>query len=90
MENIHNNKQIISGKVPEEAEKILLGLVDSEPESAEAWAELGKIRWKLGKRKEAITAYETSAQLDPQGQGAMLLEHSRSIMDFFCTDLLNP
>ena len=42
------------------------------------------------RRAQAITAYEEGARLDPTGPSAMLLEHSRDIMDFFNPDLLNP
>lgn len=53
-------------------------------------AEKGKILWKSGERAGAISAYEEGARLSPDGPAAMLLEHSRGIMDFFNPDLLNP
>lgn len=53
-------------------------------------ARQGKALWQQGKRREAISAYEESAQIDPRGPGAVLLEHSRTIMDFFCKDFYNP
>lgn len=57
---------------------------------AAALAEKGKIMWKLGDKGEAISCYEASAQEDPTGPGALLLEHSNGIMDYFNPDLLNP
>ena len=90
MSDPHYIKQLTDGKKPEEALKIIDAHIATTPDDADLWAEKGKILWKTGNRKDAITAYETSAQIDPKGAGALLLEHSRSIMDFFCTDLLNP
>lgn len=57
---------------------------------AAALAEKGKLLWKLGNKGEAISCYEASAQEDPTGPGALLLEHSNGIMDYFNPDLLNP
>lgn len=59
-------------------------------EHAVLLAQKGKLLWRLGQRGEAISAYEQSARLDPDGPGTPLLEHSRAIMDFFNPDLLNP
>lgn len=53
-------------------------------------AEKGKLLWRMDRRGEAMSAYEQGAQLDPDGPAALLLAHSRSIMDFFNPDLLNP
>ena len=38
----------------------------------------------------AITAYERSAALDPEGPGATALEMTRDIMDFYDTNQFNP
>ncbi|MDE7119117.1 MAG: hypothetical protein K2O10_00750 [Muribaculaceae bacterium] len=57
---------------------------------AAAYAEKGKILWRAGDKAGAISAYEASAQEDPDGPGALLLEHSRGIMDFFDPNQLNP
>lgn len=53
-------------------------------------AEAGKLLWRLGHRAEALSAYSASASMDPKGPGAVLMDHSNSIMDFFFADLLNP
>ena len=57
---------------------------------AAALAEKGKLLWKLGDKGGAISCYEASAKEDPAGPGALLLEHSNGIMDYFNPDLLNP
>jgi len=41
-------------------------------------------------RAAAITAYERSAALDPEGPGATALEMTRDIMDFYDTNQFNP
>ncbi len=46
--------------------------------------------WRRGDRAGAIAAYTESAALDPTGPGATALEMTRSIMDFYDTNLYNP
>ncbi len=50
----------------------------------------GKVLWRLGRKGEAISAYEAAAALDSAGPAAVALEQARSVMDFFHHDLLNP
>lgn len=69
-----------------EVEKALL----AGPASAELLVEKGKLLWRMGKRGEAMSAYEAAAAIDPDGPARLLIEHSNSIMDFFNPDLLNP
>lgn len=86
-------KAVVAEKGAQAAIEALRPLADAatEPkEKALLEAEIGKLLWRLNRRGEAITAYETSAQLDPSGPGAVLLAHTNQIMDFFCPDLLNP
>lgn len=87
-----NIKQTIAGKVPEDQLVAIERLMEdaSDAERALLLAEKGKLLWKAGRRGEAISAYEQGARLDPEGPAALLLSHSRSIMDFFNPDLLNP
>lgn len=101
MDILQNIKQIVADNSPEEALKKLQPLVDApkmegnhdsrgEAPLAAVLAEKGKLLWKTGDRAGAISAYEESAQEDPQGPGALLLEHTRGIMDFFDPNQLNP
>lgn len=88
-----NIKQTIAGKgVDEQLEAIAVMWEEAATDADRALlaAEKGKILWKAGRRGEAISAYEAGAQLDPGGAADLLLSHSRSIMDFFNPDLLNP
>lgn len=101
MATLQRIKQIIEENSADDALKMLRGEIDGlaasgadgrggNPALAAALAEKGKLLWKLGRRGEAISCYEASAQEDPAGPGALLLEHSNGIMDYFNPDLLNP
>lgn len=59
-------------------------------DTAEAHYLLGRIAWKQGKRSVAISEYEHSAAIAPDGPGAVALEQVREVMDFFNHDLYNP
>ncbi|MDE6283224.1 MAG: hypothetical protein K2L97_04455 [Muribaculaceae bacterium] len=88
-----NIKDIIAGKSVSQQVELLDGLIsrsDSDKEKALILAEKGKLLWKSGDRAGAISAYEQGGALDPGGAAALLLDHSRGIMDFFNPDLLNP
>lgn len=88
-----NIKQTIAGKdVDDQLEAIaaLWNEAETNSERGLLLAEKGKILWKAGRRGEAISAYEAGAQIDAGGPAELLLSHSRSIMDFFNPDLLNP
>lgn len=50
----------------------------------------GRIAWQQGKRGEAISYYEKSAALEPDGIAAKTLEQVREIMNFYHRDLYNP
>lgn len=63
---------------------------ENQKELAKELAQKGKQLWKENRRGEAMSAYEQSAALDPEGPGALLLEHSRQIMAFFNPDQFNP
>lgn len=83
-------KNIIAGKNTEEALAALEQALLTEPSNALMLVEKGKLLWRLNRKGEAMSAYETAAQIDPEGPARLLIEHSNSIMDFFNPDLLNP
>lgn len=93
MLTIQNIKQTIAGK---DVAGCLEALLEMEREAmtdtdkALLLAEKGKLLWRIGKRAEAISAYEQGAALDPGGPASLLLAHTNEIMDFFNPDLLNP
>ena len=94
MLTIQNIKKIIAADEGEQALQAMEQMEQdpalSDVEKALVLAEKGKWLWVRERRAQAITAYEEGARLDPTGPSAMLLEHSRDIMDFFNPDLLNP
>lgn len=57
-----------------------------------AWMliERGKISWRRGHVRSAMNDYYAADQLEPDGDAARLIETSQAIMQFRCTDLLNP
>ncbi len=59
-------------------------------EEARRLYEAGAKLWREGDRAGAITAYTSSATLDPQGPGATALELITGIMDFYDTNQYNP
>lgn len=93
MLTLQNIKQTIAGK-DAHGQLEALGALEREAvcdtDRGLLLAEKGKLLWRMGKRAEAISAYEQGAQLDPSGPAALLLAHSNEIMDFFNPDLLNP
>ncbi len=68
----------------DEAEQALLAM----PADAYTLYMRGRIAWKRGLRREAITMYEESAEIEPDP--ATALEQARAIMAFYNKDLYNP
>lgn len=54
-----------------------------EPTDALALYRRGSLYWKLERRAEAITDFNASAKLDPEGPGAAAAAHAQAILDFF-------
>lgn len=59
-------------------------------EAADILLKRGKAYWKLGDKAKAISDYAAAAEIDPDGPAAEALRMSRSIMNFYNTDLYNP
>lgn len=64
--------------------------LDVEGESGALLFELGRLYWKAGDKSKAISLYNHSAELEPDGPASIALEQARNIMDFYNHDLLNP
>lgn len=60
------------------------------PDDAEAVCRRGNLHWKLGHRAEAMTDFNRSAAIDPNGPGAAAARLTNEILDFFNPDLYNP
>lgn len=65
-------------------------LIAANPDDAAAYYRRGSLLWKLDRRGAAITDFNTSARLDPDGPGAVAAEHAMAIMNFFNPDQFNP
>ena len=63
---------------------------DAAPGDALAVFTLGRMLWRSGERHRAMGLYARAAELDPEGPGAMALEHAREIDAFYNRDLYNP
>ncbi len=50
----------------------------------------GKILWRMGKRSEALDAYEIAATINPNSPAKVALEQGKEVFSFFNPDLLNP
>lgn len=75
---------------PDEAPSVLAAIVRCDEATPQVLVEAGKALWRMGRRGDALSAYERAAKADPDGPASLLLEHSNSIMDFFNPELLNP
>lgn len=65
-------------------------LIAANPQDADAYYRRGRLYWKLGQRGAAISDYNRSAAIDPNGPGAVAAEQAMSIMNFFNPDQFNP
>lgn len=65
-------------------------LIEQNPDDPQAYYRRGSLYWKLGQRAAAITDFNTSARIDPDGPGAVAAEHAMAIMSFFNHDQFNP
>lgn len=74
----------------EKAIKALSDNVAVEPANADWLILRGQLHWRLGQRGRAMSDMEAAAAIDPNSAAAGYLDHYRSIMDFFSTDMFNP
>lgn len=77
---------------PEDAINQIRSLLKQQQnrENAVLWFLLGKFLWKLGKNGEAISAFTTSVDIDPNGPGKIALEMANQITEYYNPDLMNP
>lgn len=65
-------------------------LTTSTPLTARALYARGQRRFSLGRHGEALSDFNRSAALDPDGPGAAAASHLTDIFDFFNPDIYNP
>lgn len=71
-----------------------ISLLDSQIKNGDAddnvYFTLGKLLWRIGRRSEAMDAYNEAIAINPDSPAAVALEQGRAIFDFYNPDLLNP
>jgi len=50
----------------------------------------GKLYWKIGKRAESLTDFNTAIVINPESPASGYLKMLNDIMDFYNTDFYNP
>lgn len=76
-----------------DSEQQLQALTDeiaSNPGNADALYRRGALNWKLGRHGAALSDFNASAAIDPDGPGAVAARGVRGILDFTNPDLYNP
>lgn len=67
---------------------------DADPEQAKYMARLyferGKLNWRIGQHREAISDYSMAVSLDASSPASLALGQARAILDFHAPDLYNP
>lgn len=61
----------------------LTAKIESESADALDLYRRGSLYWKLGRRAQAITDFNASAKMDPEGPGTAAASHAMAILDFF-------
>ena len=82
------NDAQISAAIESLGAKIQAGGADKA--MAECHFERGKLYWRLDRRADAISDYESAVQLDPASPAAAALAIARDVMNFYHRDLYNP
>ncbi len=87
---MQNLEELISNGKIEEAVAQLNHLINTGNADDCTYFTLGKLLWRLGRRSEAMDAYNEALSLNPDSPAAVAIEQGKAIFDFFNPDLLNP
>lgn len=90
MSEIQNIEALISAGEYDKALVLLDSRLAVAPDDDGLLFLRGKLKWRLGRRAEAMSDYSAAAQLNPQSPAALALEHARDVEAFFNPDLYNP
>lgn len=82
--------ELISQNRLDEAVRILDIKIKGGEADDNVYFTLGKLLWRLGRRSEAMDAYNEAIAINPDSPAAVALEQGRAIFDFYNPDLLNP
>lgn len=59
-------------------------------QDAELYFQRGRLKWKAGRKTDAMSDYAKAVALDPQSPAAAALDLARDVMAFYNKDLYNP
>lgn len=90
MESLQHINDLLTSNSIEEALAAACEAVEKTPGDAVALYTRGKIYWRLGRKAEAMTDYTASSIIDPEGPGAIALQHAQEVVHYFNPDLFNP
>ncbi len=90
MSEIQNIEALISAGEYDKALCMLDSMIAAAPDDDNLLFMRGKLKWRLGRRSEAMTDYSAAAQLNPHSSAVRALEHARDVEAFFNPDLYNP
>ena len=74
----------------EGAIRLLTEIINSTPGDATLYFYRGRLRWRIGKRSDAMGDYARAVEIDPASPAAHALEQAKEIAAFFNPDLYNP
>lgn len=74
----------------EEALRALDGNVGAEPANDLWYLMRGQLLWRLGENAKAMSDFAHAVQINPDSPAKAALDLTRSVMDFYNPDMLNP
>lgn len=74
----------------EQAVAALDAMIQAEPESDELLYRRGKLHWRMGDKRRALSDYNAAVAINADSPAALLLGQATDIMDFYHRDLYNP
>lgn len=78
----------MSKEIAQEIQNITAKIEQSP--TAEYYYLRGKLYWKIGDKRLAISDFNKAVQSDPNSPAAIYLKMTGDVMDFYNTDLYNP
>ncbi len=82
--------ELITQNRLDEAIRLLGKQVDAGNADDNTYFTMGKLLWRLGRRSEAMDAYNRAVSINPDSPANVAIEQARAIFDFYNPDLLNP
>ncbi len=90
MKTITEIEKIVASGQLDQALEELQGIVEADPQNAQAWMLIGGIYRRYQMWGEAINAYNKAKFIDPEGPAAAAVESIYEIIRFVNKDLMNP